>query len=244
MKRTFLCLALCVFATTAWAAPWRPVVALATQLGSMVDLNRSYLPEKWQGEGFQTGATVAAGVRHGRHEVYLAYQLMQTPVVASSSHFFVALDQTHIVTGDERVAESVRERRTRIGYRYWPHTERSRFAPMIGAGAGIVESTIRRHFSGSAREEEWTGNEFVPRRVFYDYDDGYSLNSHTGADLLLEGGVACRIGYGVEALALAQVQLYDVDYPLRYIMLSDHFDYGGYNLLPTVGLELRYTWGH
>jgi hypothetical protein len=231
LKRTLFVLCL-LFAGSTFAKDWHPFVGT----GVIVEF-----PESGKGNSFLwcSGTQFEAGVRMAHWEYYLAYRLANSLESALENFTSLQAHDTVDILTDAYDSRSRSEKWILAGIRYWPLPLSSKMAPWVGLSIGTGRSKIWHN-------TRYTEYEFLQNGGLHLISESWvrdDLTSSYCAEVDMEVGVSFRVFKTVDILALSQYQAWFIGYKFR----DNGSDLNETSLkmsaLPSLALQLRYTFG-
>jgi hypothetical protein len=190
-----------------------------------------------------SGSQFELGIRSKNHEWYVAYHQSSSDWQQPSSFGKLTIinDSTDIY---ERYNNDVKSAAHRIllGYRFHP-TRSGNYAPLVGIALNIGRNESARH-NYYTKTEEFLGS---PRYSNYRYvvlEEKNTVSSESSLltpSFLVEFGISRHLIYGLDAVALAQLNFLVIIND-DYFSDKHHYEADGY-LMPSGVLQLRYTFG-
>ncbi|MBU0692778.1 hypothetical protein KKH18_13320 [bacterium] len=237
--KTKLIVLLLASAALVHAGEWKPFVGVGG-VGELTyfewDLPNLLNADEGDPPFFLTGTHIEAGLKYKQWEFYAGYRAVNSPIVRSDSYVFTShrVDslESHLITTDERIEESWKERRLQLGVRRKLLSDKKPFVPIVGGALEVGSMTYRQFFEehiehsiliwGPGQNERWSTTHQGKRR--YHHDSIMSLS--------VEAGAAWKVAKRIELLSTT-----------RFRFGTKNFEYNVADLMASISqmIQLRYT---
>jgi len=251
LKRILFALSFLLSVAPLAAGDWHPFVGVAGLWETPTWKQRWTPSESWQAQFMNLGGQADAGVLWGRHEFYLGYHASESPVKEENYSVNVQATVDSNIYFEKSQADKWRERRVFLGYRHhFGGVESPRVHAILGAALSLGQShwsydEIYRTTRYGFVRDSGSGHYFNVQTMFRTL---LARNSDLLPGLVLEFGASVPLLSRLEALMLTQCHVYREVFPEAQTMIGEGIviGYGReryWMLMPSIALQLRYTFG-